>query len=272
MRMLLKRGTPRAQAEDIIQDVAVRALAHEPRFEGPADLLPWASTVARNVSSKQFRNERRRAWVPFEEHLDPGSGTSVEDRVLHILRAEAVLSALDELTARELEVLIPLMEPAPDRQTQVGLAVRRHRARERLAKIVGGLGAVGTGWLRWLRSRRVAPVAATLIGVVAIAMVFTLRSDGGGQLDDQQALAPRALEPISGTPVASPRDPHDPSRRFPPAVAPIATSSRVSARMELPVAVPGISSNQVLVNDHNPTDPPLCFHLPGLPTVCSPRT
>jgi len=97
------RGQPRANAEDLVQEVLCRALSALPRFRG-GDLGGWTFQIARNVLLESLRTRRRQGRVQLPE------GHSSRFRAL-----DAVPASVTTLTRRvarneEVQVLLRLVE------------------------------------------------------------------------------------------------------------------------------------------------------------------
>ncbi len=90
-------------------------------------------------------------------------------RVEQRLLCERALRSLADLSEGDRHALLGERRTAPaDRREAVRIAVRRHRARARLLKLVGGLtaqvGLARAGW-RWLRTT---PIATTSVAVAVL--------------------------------------------------------------------------------------------------------
>src|SRR5687767_5503945 len=75
-RSLSRRGVDRVAREDIVQDVAVRALARRVPFGSAEDLVGWALTVGHNLWTDDGRRWHRRggASIPLLEPDDQDEG------------------------------------------------------------------------------------------------------------------------------------------------------------------------------------------------------
>ena len=131
---LRRRGADPVRALDLVQDVAVRVLSARPSFESAEDLLRWATVVARHLAVDGHRSDRR--LVPSQD--DHASALDVEAHVLDRLDLDALWRALPGLTLGERRALTRPEEAPADRAAQVRAAVRRHRARSHLARILEG--------------------------------------------------------------------------------------------------------------------------------------
>lgn len=96
--------TSGAEAEDLAQEVALRALRHRDSFDPQRALWPWLKRLARNVRADHFRRAAREEQRLAGEELPAGvEAQTTSRRVAHT----AALEARDELT-RALTRLSPL--------------------------------------------------------------------------------------------------------------------------------------------------------------------
>jgi DNA-directed RNA polymerase specialized sigma24 family protein len=171
LRVLSARQVPHADAEDIVQEVAVRALVHPEGFRTTRDLSRWSWRVAWRL---RIDGVRRAAHIDTSPTPDlPGpedTARLVEGRLV----LDAVLSGLTRLSATDRTALFEAPAPDASRQEAVRLAVRRHRARARLTRLVGGLPAAWlwvAAQLRRLRVRTRPQVALTALPVAFLVAV-----------------------------------------------------------------------------------------------------
>ncbi len=139
-----------SDADDVVQEVWARALAHPPRDLG-APLGGWLRTVALNVARDTLRRRRRQRYdgpwlpVPVEDMaaLVPDGMADVEAR--YSLRESATLAfliALEALSPRERAALLlaDVLDAAPAeiartlRVSQGNAKVIVHRARKKMAE------------------------------------------------------------------------------------------------------------------------------------------
>jgi RNA polymerase sigma-70 factor (ECF subfamily) len=126
-------------AEDLTQDVFVRAYGALARLELDADAEPrrraWLYRIAHNVATDSLRRKGRLAWLPFSNlrgHVGSGSPEGA------MAAAEPVRAAMAALTADQREVLLLFgvagMEAAEVAEvlgiTEEAARKRRQRARE----------------------------------------------------------------------------------------------------------------------------------------------
>jgi hypothetical protein len=186
-RYLLARRVPRGEIDDVVQEVALRILVKGPRYDSGEDLLPWCLTVARNVATDAARAGARQ--VPVDVLPDQASGDDVAAEVASRLELERTLAALRGLTLSDQAAIVDgLDQPVAkqDRATSVRLAVRRHRARQRL---LASLAAV-TAWA-WASCRRLRPatVVTAAAPLVLAASFSTALLVPGPQLVPPQQVA-----------------------------------------------------------------------------------
>lgn len=96
------------QADDAVSEVFTRAMDAIDRFSwSAAGIDGWLFGFLRNVLSEQYRHERRHFRSPFArsapEPID--DAPDVLERLLEGERAEAVRGALDQLPAKDRELL-----------------------------------------------------------------------------------------------------------------------------------------------------------------------
>jgi DNA-directed RNA polymerase specialized sigma24 family protein len=272
VRALAARQVPRPDAEDIVQEVAVRALEHPDGFATQRDLARWSWRVAWHLRIDAARKNTRLTAVPCPEvAARDDTAVLVEGR----LALEATLSGLTRLSASDRAALLEPPEATASRQESVRLAVRRHRARARLTRLVGGLPA---GWLglggarrrvRLLRPRThiaitAAPVAvlvASQLGVVMLGLPLREPSESSTpRLSPSVTYSDATIVPATVRPLTAPVHV---SRRDGPTAAPPATVAAV------PV---GPSLRVVVTRDDRPDPPTLCMrNVAAVDQVCIDR-
>lgn len=163
---LRRRGVSAEEANDIVQDVAERALRSRVAFDGHDSLMRWCHVVARNLT---IDNSRRRRHLSSVDVPDVQEAIGVEDWVDARLTAATVREAAAQLSAADRVALFGENAGA----ATVAERVRRHRARARLAAMIAGVGAV-LGWLgRSMRklARLNQEVALALGPTIALAVL-----------------------------------------------------------------------------------------------------
>jgi hypothetical protein len=207
-------GARRADAEDICQEVGARVLERSIAYRNADDLLAWCLRVGHNLLIDNARRTARTRRLGLV-HDDV---RNIEDDVVLTLRIRDVLSAISELSGTDRAALLGSESPT-DRTTATRLAVRRHRARARLLKSIGGALAAAWATIRRL-PRLTAASAATAAAVVAL---LTAQAPPAGEPADgaQTAAAPqmRTAEVVLALPAAS---------------APAAGHARPAAKRQLP--------------------------------------
>ena len=193
--LLYRRGLDAASADDVVQEVALRALAGRVTYTSARDLLRWAGPVACNLHVDLLR---QRAKL-MDGEVDPERPAAhdvageVADRI-ELQRAFRGIAALRPADREAIMEAVTCEPPQPrTRKEAVRLAVRRHRARSRLALVMEQLAAwvLGLGWLR--RSRTA--VAVAIVPVAALPLVV------GGTLlpraPAERSTAPRVAVPVT---------------------------------------------------------------------------
>ena len=173
-RQLCSSGLDRSAAEDVVQEVAARVLTARPSFESAGDLLRWATVVARRLAVDEHRARRR---LTADDTLERPSRVDVEAEALTRLQLDAVGRALPDLSPAHRQALTSVPVAAAERSEQVRHAVRRHRARaqlvrlvERLPVVAAVLGILGA-LLRRRSARRLALVAALSVPVALVPLL-----------------------------------------------------------------------------------------------------
>ena len=192
IRLAMSKGADRSTAEDVAQEVAARAMNVGLKFYGLDDFCAWANTVAKNLCVDHVRGQNR--LVNLEDVPDICNGHDLHSEVetrLHLDRALLELSRLDP------EDRLAIIEGVngthhPSRKTAIRSAVRRHRARARLARTLEGLAAI---WAFARGSRRflvAAPATAAVCSILALpAVVQNLQRDNAFPPPHEQTLPPR---------------------------------------------------------------------------------
>ena len=200
IHLALSRGADRQTAEDIAQEVAVRAIKGDVGFHDLEDFFGWASTVAKNLCVDHARSQGR--FVALQEVPDVSGGHDVHGEVEKRMRLSRTLREMARLDVADRVAIIDGVNetPHPNRQTAVRLAVRRHRARARLLQMVEGVAAF---WAFVKGGRRLVVAAPATVAVCSIlALPAVVR-----HLQDGNAAPPRAvaLTPQSGLPAQAER-------------------------------------------------------------------
>lgn len=270
-KLLACRGVDPLLAEDIVQDVAVRALDKQVPFTDPNDLYRWAAVAARNIHIDHMRCGGRTTEVESLVGVPDGTDVAyaVERRVAlgHVWRAIAVLRP------GEREAILGTLDDDRTARTS-GALVRRHRARATLRKAVGGMIAA-CGAAR-LRGRSFSPMLRTAGAVAVLTPVMALDLGGGGLGALHAGRGPGAdgtAPAVVVQTVRAARTMSD-SRLDAPARA---TTRGTAARVVARAADPGASVKPVYVprRDDHPIAAPLGGadfgqkpKQPGNPTLC----
>ncbi|MEY2567306.1 MAG: hypothetical protein QOE35_1835 [Actinomycetota bacterium] len=171
LRVLSARQVPHADAEDIVQEVALRALVHPEGFRTRPDLARWSWRVAWRLRIDGVRSAAHIDASPAPDLPGPeDTARLVEGR----LALDTVLAGFTRLSATDRTALFEAPAPDASRQEAVRLAVRRHRARARLTRLVGGLPTAWLGvtaHLRRLRVRTRPQVTLTALPVAFLVAV-----------------------------------------------------------------------------------------------------
>ena len=129
-----------ASADDLSQEVYLRAMRSVPRFRGDASAKTWLFAIARNTAADEIRRRRRRRRLP-----DPAPLDVPDDAGLVALRH--LIEALDP-DRREAFVLTQVIGLSYAETAEVcGVAIGTNRSRDARARadLVGRLVAAETG-------------------------------------------------------------------------------------------------------------------------------
>jgi DNA-directed RNA polymerase specialized sigma24 family protein len=208
-RYLTRLGCSGDLAEDLVQEVAVRALRAGVRFVDTEDLLRWCNVVGRNLYVDHVRATCRQPLEALAPDFDRASAHDVEAIVEHrmswtdVMRGVGLLSRDDRVALFE-----PLLDEAvsPATRTEATrLAVRRHRARGRLRAVLQtAVVLLGGCWAQlrsWLRPGPAAAVALTGVSFFALSALPSTAPPSGGAVPDTVArVAAHAVEnPVTRT-------------------------------------------------------------------------
>jgi RNA polymerase sigma factor (sigma-70 family) len=198
---LLRSGSTREDAEDVLQEVVLKLMRARLESYAPEDVLPWCLRVARNAAIDLHR--RRRPAQPWDDslHSVPATGVDVPHIVEQRDRLDRVLRCIPQLRDTDQQALLAVAVPGRDRKEAVKHNVRRLRARERLLQMVGAVAAV----LAACRRPRV-PATATLL-VTAGSLLLLLPSDDPVQVELGTSPAPAAEQTALSAAVTTDRSP-----------------------------------------------------------------
>ena len=87
----------RADAEDLTEEVFLRALVHLNRFRWRGSLLPWLLTIARNLVADHWRRRHREGEWPAAPSTATDSLTEVVERRWQRAQLRAATAELTEL-------------------------------------------------------------------------------------------------------------------------------------------------------------------------------
>jgi len=166
---LAARGVQRADADDVLQDVAVRALRRPDRFVSEEHFGRWCCRVALNLHVDGLRRRRHLSPLPPPDAADSADTAITGERRIALSRLVAGMAELSEEERR----LLFNATPAASRQEAVRLAVRRHRLRARLAALVDGM-AAGIAFLRRLPKRLPSAAKPALVAAPVVCATLLL--------------------------------------------------------------------------------------------------
>lgn len=179
---LRRRGTSTADAQDIIQCVAERALKHELPFRSQDELLFWCLTVAKHLDIDLRRAAHRRDLLDLEVCQENASGDSLEDAVVARVRLAHTIKALLAMEGRDRDLIIAGVEA---RGTVSGAErVARHRARKRLLEIVGPAAVAMIAISRRLFGPVTRPATAPVLAAASLGMLVLVPLPSSGPSGD----------------------------------------------------------------------------------------
>lgn len=147
-RVLAARGVPVDEREDVVQEVAARALASDIAFPSTDRFAAWASTVARRLHIESLRRNKR-LQSRLHTMVDPYGGGDCAGSGAQARSVEAVIEArLDVAVATKFVAALSaderhalLGDTGGARQTSA-FYVQRHRLRRKLQRAIEGVGAL----------------------------------------------------------------------------------------------------------------------------------
>lgn len=139
-----------AEAEDVVQTTYVKVLSGQARWSGRSTFRTWLFGVVRLTALERRRREaslqRRVDRAEVEGAAQPSSSTAPDDHLLAHEQARRLRAALDELPARQREVVhlvfyqgLTVTEAADVMGVSVGSArTHYHRGKQRLKTLLTG--------------------------------------------------------------------------------------------------------------------------------------
>ena len=228
--MLRSRGVQDADVDDVIQEVAIRALATPRSFDSEEHLVAWCCRVGINLHIDSTRRQRRLSGPPSPEAAANDDTAATAERRVAL---EVLTKGIAELSDEERRLLFEL-EPALSRREAVRLAVRRHRLRARLATLVEGMAAgvpIVRGLVRLRRSLS-APAKLSLAAapLVAAGLLLGPLATGGGPREAQDVSPVVEVPVLTAGRAAAERPGGAPNgQRATPASAPARPLARASS-------------------------------------------
>jgi RNA polymerase sigma factor (sigma-70 family) len=171
---LSKQGFDDTTAEDAVAEAVARSLASDERFDDVDHLCAWAFRVARNMARDSRRKSSRLSLldeIPDEpDAYDLVRHVEARDCLSRVGRALHELSSADQ---RSVVAGVQELERSTTRTEAVRLAVRRHRARARLKKLLERFAGIISA-AKW--ERLAALSCYDRVAAVVIASVLALGS------------------------------------------------------------------------------------------------
>ncbi|WP_437681648.1 RNA polymerase sigma factor [Sorangium sp. So ce131] len=138
-RLVILRGVPARDAEDVAQEALLRGLEAEQRIEPGGDSAPYRVTIALNQARNHVRDSGRRGEVltSFDEREPHGGGPTPEDLLRLRQRAELTRHLIAQVDPKYRDILIrheleetPLVEIA----AELGLNIQTVKTQYRRAR------------------------------------------------------------------------------------------------------------------------------------------
>jgi DNA-directed RNA polymerase specialized sigma24 family protein len=198
--LLRGRGVDSATADDISQEVALRAVSSGVRYSSADDLMRWAATVAIRLSVDDWRRKRRMVLT------DEALGRVVADvdrQAVHRAQLHEVADCIARLTPNQRAALVSGMrgEEGSNRAEAGRMAVARHRARARLREWTDGI-AGGMVAIRLRLRQRFGDSQPALAGlatyVAAVGVMFPVSSSPPHEPVREPAAVVSGLAPAGG--------------------------------------------------------------------------
>lgn len=203
---LRQRGAPPPQdADDIVQECALKVLSREVPFTNSDELLRWCLTVARNAHIDLHRGQRGLAMAILP---DRATSSDVAEEVAARLRLQAVVDSWPRLSPTDQRVLVEAAEgvPAPPvRRDAVRLYVQRNRARQRLQSLIAALVGVFVAVGRAVR-RQALPVTTVTAAATVTCLALPLSPSTESpalRLIPEQSIAQAAVDASGARPLAA---------------------------------------------------------------------
>ena len=135
-----------AEAEDVVQDAAIKALRAFPRFRAGADFRPWFLQIVANEARNRRRAAGRREAATARLTLEVATDVSrndPEEMALSGERRAALLSTVNALNERDKLVLVcRYFMNLTEKETATVLAVRRGTVKSRTSRALKRIRAV----------------------------------------------------------------------------------------------------------------------------------
>lgn len=96
----------REAADDISQDVFIKAYTQIAQFRGQSTVKTWLLSIARNASLNYFRSAFIRKVILVDTFADKGASRSAEQEVLGQMMSEHIWRTLLQLPRKHREVLL----------------------------------------------------------------------------------------------------------------------------------------------------------------------
>jgi DNA-directed RNA polymerase specialized sigma24 family protein len=275
--LLYRRGLDRSTADDVVQEVALRVLAGNVTYDSAKDLLRWAGPVACNLHVDLLRQRAR--LHDGEVDAEHPAAHDVAREVADRMELQRAFRGLARLRPADRQAIIDAVTedaaPGRTRKEAVRLAVRRHRARNRLALVLETLAANVLGW-RWLRRTGLAGGAVAVVPLVTLPLLLVLppRPAPSPRPHEVTAPAPAAVVRLREGRAAPARAagraaaPRVDARGGPRAEVEVGAEQRKAAPI-VDVETPNGVKAKVRGDERQPDDYLICARdVPYLPTIC----
>jgi len=134
----------RDQAQDMVQDVLLKAFTQLSKFKGNSKFSTWLYSITYNYCVEQYRRKSKVRTTDIDEGPDIKEDTDEAEQELLSFRAEKLKYALDHINPDDKVILLLKYQdnvPIKDLMTQLGLSesavkMRLSRARQRVKEII----------------------------------------------------------------------------------------------------------------------------------------
>ncbi|HVV36803.1 MAG TPA: hypothetical protein VHC63_09400 [Acidimicrobiales bacterium] len=163
---LCRRGVARERAEDAVLEAITRAIARDVPYSDAEDLLRWVHIVAWRIVLDDRKRDRRLVYDTPDSVAPDDPSLAAELR----LRVEKLGGLVSGLSLADYNALVAVPASGLDRRDATRLAVRRHRVRAKLLRMLEGAAAAAA----WLRRRGRRPSRGNVVAAATVPPALLL--------------------------------------------------------------------------------------------------